>query len=258
MLTEVKGIVLRVVDIKETDRLLSIYTEEMGLVTALAKGSRSLKSRKMASTQQLCYSSFILFGEGDKLFVREASLIESFYSIRESLDGLALAMYISEVVADVATADGDRELLRLTLNTLYAIAKGSYDLELVKGAFEMRLLSILGFMPEIRACKRCGRDTGEFFFDIMAAALECAECHKLSAVGGDRLAEEYESSIVCIITESAKNALLYALFAPQKQLFSFKLDGDDKRLFSRAAEEYLLHHLERGYKTLDFYNEVKR
>ena len=258
MLTEVKGIVLRVTDIRETDRLLSIYTEEMGLVTALAKGSRSLKSRKMASTQQLCYSSFILFGEGDKLFVKEASLIENFYSVRESLEGLALAMYVAEVVSDVATADGDRELLRLTLNTLFAISRGTYNLALLKGSFEMRLLSVLGFMPEIRACKRCGRDTGEFFFDIMAAALECSECHKLSVLGGDRLAEEHESSIVCIITESAKNALLYALYAPLEKLFSFKLSGDDLRLFARAAEEYLLHHLERGYKTLDFYNEVKR
>ena len=258
MLSEVKGIVLRVVDFKETDRLLTVYTEEMGLITAMAKGARSLKSRKMASTQQLCYSSFVLFGEGDKLYVKEASLIESFYSIRDTLDGLALAMYVSEVIADVGTADGDTELLRLTLNTLFAISKGTYDTELVKGAFEMRLLSILGFMPELLACKRSGAEGGEFFFDIMAAALECSECHKLSSAGGERLAEAHESSILCILTESARNALLYSLYAPLEKLFSFKLSGEDRQMFSRAAEEYLLHHLERGYKTLDFYNEVKR
>lgn len=258
MLTEVKGVVLRVVDFKESDRLLTVYTEEMGLITAMAKGARSLKSRKMASTQQLCYSSFVLFGEGDKLYIKEASLIESFYSIRDSLDGLALSMYVAEVVSDVATAEGDAELLRLTLNTLYAISKGSYDTALIKGAFETRLLSILGFMPELRSCKRCGCESGEFFFDIMAAALECKECHKLSAIGGERLAEAHESSILCILTESSKNALLYSLYAPLEKLFAFKLSGEDKELFSRAAEEYLLHHLERGYKTLDFYNEVKR
>ena len=258
MLTEAKGIILRVVDFKETDRLLTVYTEEMGLITVMAKGARSLKSRKMAATQQLCYSSFVIFGEGDKLFVKEASLIESFYSIRDSLDGLALAMYVAEVVSDVATADGDSELLRLVLNTLYAISKGTYDTDLIKGAFEMRLLSILGFMPELRACTRCGASDGEYFFDIMAAAIECRECHKLSEIGGERLAEAHESSIVCIITESARNGLLYSLYAPLEKLFSFKISGEDRQLFSRAAEEYLLHHLERGYKTLDFYNEVRR
>ena len=45
MHTEVKGLVLRTVDLKESDRLLTIFTEEQGIVTALAKGARSLKSR---------------------------------------------------------------------------------------------------------------------------------------------------------------------------------------------------------------------
>ena len=75
MVTEVRGIVVRSTDIKETDRLLTIYTDTMGTVTALAKGSRSLKSRKMSSTQQFCYSSFVLSGIGDKLYVKESELL---------------------------------------------------------------------------------------------------------------------------------------------------------------------------------------
>ena len=50
MLTEVKGLVIRTVDIKETDRLITVFTEETGVITALARGARSLKSRKMAAT----------------------------------------------------------------------------------------------------------------------------------------------------------------------------------------------------------------
>ena len=46
MQTEVRGLVIRTVDIKETDRLITIFTEEMGVVSALARGARSLKSRK--------------------------------------------------------------------------------------------------------------------------------------------------------------------------------------------------------------------
>ena len=101
MHTEVKGLVLRTVDLKESDRLLTIFTEEQGIVTALAKGARSLKSRKMSSTQQFCYSSFILYGQSDKYWIKEASLIESFFGIRDSIEGLALAAYVVEVLADV-------------------------------------------------------------------------------------------------------------------------------------------------------------
>ena len=118
MFTEVRGLVIKTVDIKETDRLITIFTEERGAVVALARGARSLKSRKMASTMQFCYANFVLHGQGDKLWVKEAELIESFFDIRRSIDGLALANYIAEVLSDVAVEEAERDLLRLALNSL--------------------------------------------------------------------------------------------------------------------------------------------
>ena len=94
MLGEVKGLVLRVTNVGESDRLLTIYTEESGIVSAMAKGSRKLKSATMSATMQFCYSSFVLYQKGDKYWIREASLIDSFYGIRSSIEGLALAGYI--------------------------------------------------------------------------------------------------------------------------------------------------------------------
>ena len=258
MHTEVKGLVLRTVDLKESDRLLTIYTEEQGIVTALAKGARSLKSRKMSSTQQFCYSSFILYGESDKYWVKEASLIESFFGIRNSIEGLALAAYIVEVLTDVGVEDKEVDLLRLALNSLYAISSGKYDLNKVKAVFEMRAMSILGFMPEIVACHTCGRRDGEFFFDIMAGAVECFDCHKRSVMSHTTLSEEHEGHVVAILSEGAKTALCYAIYSPLEKMFSFSISDEDMSLFAKAAERYLINHLERSYKTLDFYNEVKR
>ena len=54
MLGEVKGLVLRVTNVGESDRLLTIYTEESGIVSAMAKGSRKLKSATMSATMQFC------------------------------------------------------------------------------------------------------------------------------------------------------------------------------------------------------------
>lgn len=258
MITSVKGLVIRVTDVKENDRLLTIYSDTLGIVTALAKGSRSLKSRKMASTVQLAYSDFVIYGETDKLYVREAELVEGFFGIRESIDGLALAMYICEVLEEVGTSEGDNELLRLALNSLYAIADGKHRIDKIKAAFEMRISALLGYMPDLSACDRCGSSEGEFFFDVMAGALECSECHKLSSRGGDRLALDHEASVICILSQSARQAMLYSLYSPVEKIFSFNLGEGDMHLFSRAAEEYLLNHLERGFRTLDFYNEVKR
>ena len=167
MLTEVKGLVIRTVDIKETDRLVTIFTEERGAVTALARGARSLKSRKMSSTMQFCYGKFVLYGQGDKFWIKEAELIESFFDIRNSIEGLALAAYIAEILSDVTVEEAERELLRLSLNSLYAIGSGKYSLSKVKAVFEIRAASILGFMPDVLACHECGKRDGDFFFDII-------------------------------------------------------------------------------------------
>lgn len=258
MLTEVRGLVIRTVDIKETDRLITIFTEERGVITALARGARSLKSRKMSSTMQFCYSNFVLYGQGDKLWVKEAELIESFFDIRNSIDGLALAAYIAEVLSDVTIEEAERDLLRLSLNSLYAIGKGKYSLTKIKAVFEIRCASILGFMPDVIACSSCGEREGDFFFDIMGGSIECYKCHKENEEQGIPRLDPHESSVICIITKGARDALAYAIYSPLERILAFNISDEDMRLMAKATEEYLLNQLGHSFRTLDFYNSVKR
>ena len=256
MQIEVRGLVIRTVDIRETDRLITIFTEEMGIVSALARGARSLKSRKMSSTMQFCYSSFVLHKQGDKYWIKEASLIESFFDIRQTIEGLALANYISEVLSDVAIAEADKDLLRLSLNSLYALASGKYEVNKIKAVFEIRAASILGFMPDVISCNICGEKYGEFFFDIMAGNIECVKCRRESELLKRLPESPHESRIICALSEGAKMAAEYSIYSPLEKIFSFKISDEDMRLFSRAAEEYLLNQVGHAYKTLDFYKSL--
>ena len=258
MLTEVKGLVIRTVDIKETDRLITIFTEERGAITALARGARSLKSRKMSSTMQFCYGSFVLYGQADKYLIKEAELIESFFDIRQSIEGLALAGYITEVLSDVTVEVSEKDLLRLSLNSLYAISRGKYAIEKIKAAFEIRAASILGFMPDVISCNNCGEQHGDFFFDIMGGIIECSECRKKTAQSGAEHPDPHESHILSILSEGAKIALGYCIYAPIERIFSFNISDEDMRFFTQAAEDYLLNQLGHSYKTLEFYKDIKR
>lgn len=258
MLVKLTGLVIRTVDIKETDRLITIFTEEQGAVTALARGARSLKSRKMSSTMQFCYGSFVLYGQGDKYFVKEAELIESFFDLRRSIEGLALANYIAEVLSDVTVEEAEGDLLRLSLNSLYAIANDRYSLKKIKAVFEIRAASILGFMPDVLQCHACGARAGDFFFDIMGGIIECAACREKASRARIEHPDPHESHILCILSEGAKTALGYAIYSPLERVFSFNISDEDMRLFARAAEEYLLNHLGHPFKTLDFYKDIVR
>lgn len=258
MLTTVKGLIIRTVDLKETDRLVTIFTEEQGVVTALARGARSLKSRKLSATMLFCYGTYVLYGQADKYWIKEAELIESFFDIRQSIEGLALANYIVEVLSDVTVAEAENDLLRLSLNTLFAISKGKYSAEKIKAAFEIRAASILGFMPDIIACHKCGERLGDFFLDVMGGVITCRNCKERATMHREEHCDPHEAHIICLLSEGAKTAFGYCVYSPIERIFSFNLSDIDMNLFSRAAEEYLLNQLGHSYNSLEFYKSIKR
>ena len=259
MMTEIKGLVIKSCDIGEADRLITIFSSEMGNVTAMVKGARSLKNKNMSSTLQFCYSSFVLFKKGDKFWVREASLIESFFNLRNSIEGLSLAGYIVEVLSDVTVASPENELLRLALNSLFAIAENKCSLDKIKAAFEIRALSIIGYMPDVAVCRDCSEKKGDFFLDIMSGNIQCYACHEKEARSRAVVSSEIsEAKIIRILSEGAKTAILYCIFSPIERLLSFNLSEEDASLFYAAAEDYLVNQLERSFKSLEFYKEVRR
>ncbi len=257
---EVKGLVIRTVDVKESDRMITIFTEEMGVVSAMAHGARTLKSRQMSSTMQYCYGSFVLVERGEHYWIKEASLIESFFDIRKSIDGLALASYICEVLSFVTVAEAERDLLRLSLNSLYAIGVGKHTIGKIKAAFEIRAASIIGFMPDVLACRSCGEKNGDFILDVMGGDILCMSCRDgMASVKEAYIDDGHEAHLVCLLPSAVKTAFVYCIYCPLEKMFSFELSNpEDIPLFEKAAETYLCNHLERSFKTLDFYHGVKR
>lgn len=256
MLTEVTGLVLRSVNVGEADRLITVFTKEMGTVSALVKGARSLKNRNMSATQQFCYSGMVLHKKGDKYWVRESNLIESFFGLRDTIEGLSLAGYIVEVLADVTTAEAEGDLLRLALNSLYAISEKKYPLGKIKSAFEIRAASIIGFMPEVLVCRDCRETHGDFFFDVMGGNVQCAACRKKAQLTRSDISDDGHRSIVKHLSEGAKTALGYLVHSPIERIFAFGISDEDMSLLERATEDYILNQLERSFKSLEFYKEV--
>lgn len=260
MTYEVRGLVVRTVDLSGSDKLLTILTAERGLITAVSNGSRSLKSRYLAASQLFCYASFVLESRRDRFWVREVELIESFYELRLDIVNTALANYVCEVAGDVTVPEQpDPDILRTALNALYAIANNKYPLPVIKAAFEFRTAAMLGYLPELSACLLCGEAEGEMLLDVMNGSVVCSKCHASVERELPRHEDDFAArtrALLCILTPASRAALQYILACPLERLFSFRLDEEDLRHLSHAAEEYLLNHLERGFKTLQFYKEV--
>lgn len=258
-LVNVKGIVVRSVDYGERDKILTVYTEELGLITVTANGSRSLRSRSLVATELFCYSHYVLTENKDRYHIKEIDLIESFFDLRTDIEKLTLAGYVCEVIAHVGTENmSDPPLLRLTLNTLFAIAKEKAPRAIIKGAFEMRAAAILGFEPDLAVCEHCGEEGERVVLDVMNGAVTCERCREeIADTAAEEVYDPMHPTISALLTDPARAALFFVMRSPLEKLLSFKLEDEaDIDSFSYAAEIYLINHLETSFKSLAFYKQL--
>ena len=260
MLTAVRGLVIRTVNVGEKDKILTLFTEENGLMSVYASGSRVVKSKLLAAADLFCFADYVLYGKGERYSVREAELIESFYGLRTDLVKTALGNYVIDIARAVGTENqADVPFLRLVLNTLYAISLGKHSLWHIKAAFEARAAAVLGFCPDLSACGICGEEIGgeELLLEVMDGNLICAKCKKEMQNSFMPVEEEGHRSVLCILTPGVLAAWHYVTECSLEKILSFRLENPtDKRLWIRSTEEFLLNHLDRGFISLDFYKQV--
>ena len=256
MLCNVKGIVLRCSDYADNDKLLTLLTHEMGKVVVCVKGGRSIKSKHMPSCEVFSYSEFQLYEKGGRYWVRESFLCESFFKIRRSLESMYLGQYFCEVTGEFSLHDiADDDLLRLVLNSLFLLSAEKKDRRIIKSAFELKAASIEGFLPDISECMICSSDKGIAYFDAIEGCAICSECKSKmnKAAAGE---QQIVKNPILVLDPSIIDAMNYIISAPIEKVFSFSLPDDELDILSKVCETYLLHQLERGFTTLDFYNSL--
>ena len=117
-----QGLVLREVNYKESDKILTVLTAEGGRRTVKARGCRRKGSPLAASAQLLVYSDMTLFEYRDHFTLNEAESLQQFWHMKSDVVKLSLASYFAEVMEAVAVEGRpDPAALSLILNALYAL-----------------------------------------------------------------------------------------------------------------------------------------
>ena len=227
MFLKTDGLVVRQVNYKDNDQILTVLTKEHGLMTLKARGVRSRSSRLKGACQLLAYSEFTVFENRGFHTIDEANAIQMFAQVAEVLSQEDMP---------------NPELLSLTLNAFYALCRRLCTPELVKAAFELRAACLGGYTPELSGCAVCG-DPEPDRFDVRGGILCCASC---SAGEGLRLP----------VSPGSLAAMRYLVSCDAKRLFAFRLEGRAMKELCDLTETYLQTQLERGFYTLDFYKSL--
>ncbi len=235
------GLVLRATKTGEADRVLSILTPDQGIISAIAKGSLRLKSKLFSATGLFCYSEFTLF-EGKSMYVVDsASVKDVFWGVHQSVEGMALGMYFAEFASTLSpTGREAQELLRLMLNSLYYLGENKRPPRLLKAIFELRALSLTGFMPDLVACADCVKyEGGAYYFDVSTGRLYCSDCAPRHGCEPN-------------LDAAALTAMRHIMLCDVKDVFRFSLSDDSTRHLEKVSSAYVAACLDRPFKTQEF------
>ena len=257
------GLVIKVSDYGENDKLLTVLTAEHGKILITAKGARSVRSKMLPMSHLFVYANMEYYEKNGRKWLSGGSVSDSFYSINSDIGSFALASYIVQLAAEI-TGEGvpAEDVLRMTLNTLYAIENKLKPLPIIKGAYEIFAAEVSGFSPDVLACAECSceESDSDWWLDVMNGRILCGACLTEKSRGAEMLPTDVlmTRNILLPLDASSLAAWRYVMSASPKRIFSFGIsDGESLDMFARSAEEYIVNHLERSFEALDFYHAVK-
>ena len=170
---KVDALVLRSIDYKDNDKILTLFTLQNGKVTAAAKGVKKAGARLKFAAQPFCFAEYVLAKKGERRTVISAANIEKFYAacaVCEVCDALLFEGIVNE------------ELFLYAVNALKNMCGGDAAEELVR--FLIGALRLSGYMLSLQACADCGGILeGRVYFDVAGGCFYCAECAKGAGTG---------------------------------------------------------------------------
>lgn len=242
-----EAIVLRRTDFGEADRLLTVFTPRRGKLRLIAKGARKPSSRKSGHVELFCHSLFLVAVGRDLDIITQAETIEPFLALRTDLLRTTYAYYVAEL-ADAFTAERDENrLLFDLLKDAFGWLCGAEDLALLARYYELHLLGLAGYQPQLYVCGGCKKrlEPETNYFSASEGSVFCPRC-----AAGQRG-----------MTELSLNGLKVLRFLQSHEWQTCRLlslSPTSSAELERLMNHYITYHLERRLKSVDFLRRLRR
>lgn len=209
------GLILRIAPHGESDKLVTWYSPQSGRITAIAKGAQKSKKRfsnKLEPFSQLCLYYRPPRSASGLHFLEDADLVRAHIQVRQQYPKYLTACCISELTLRFTRElDADSRIYTLLVWAMAEINRNDrfYKYPLF---FHLKLLQLVGYMPDFTTCCRCGGPVNEASIICLppqgpgGAILACRSCRPV------QVAEEKILSLQTIrILDFAQHADLLTL-----------------------------------------------
>lgn len=241
-----QAVILGHIEFGEADRILKLFTSEKGKITAIAKGVRKITSRKSGHLEPFAHVSLFLAKGRDLDIITQAETIESHIELREDLQSIALASYAVELLDRFTIEEGQNiPIFRLIVNSLNRL-ESEADHHTVIHYYEIRLLDLVGFRPQLFDCIDCGQQIREEdqFFSPLAGGVACPKC------GASR-------SEAWTIRKDVLRYMRHLQRSKWSQVQMIAIPTEIESGLAHLMERYFTYLLERQLNTPDFIRKIQ-
>lgn len=172
------AIVIRRADYSDYDRMVTLFSPDMGRIDAIARGCRRPKSPLVNAVEPFTSGEYQLFFHRERYSIEQCQISDSYFELRADYDRLCHGVYWLKLLEAAVLPDTPApDLFIMTLRALAHLNYGELPPALVTMAFEMHFMALNGFAPRMDACVRCGRRIdGDARFDAHLGGAVCLQC----------------------------------------------------------------------------------
>ena len=177
MIKKFEGIVISVVDYKESSKIINVFTKEDGIVGLVARGAKKAGSKISVGSDVLSYGYFYTKSKSDsKLYnLVDFDIIDNLKNIRRDIVKLNYAVYLLELSSQVYKHDNDIDIYKLLIDGIMKINEG-FDARIITNIVELKMLYYLGIKPSIDSCIGCGSSNDIVTVSSYRGGYLCKNC----------------------------------------------------------------------------------
>lgn len=180
-----EALILKRNDWRESDSRVVLYTKNFGKLSLVVRGAKKFKSKLAGHVEPINLVNIMILKGRAYDYLGSAITQKSYLNIKSNLNALyfvgsALALFDVQVKEEAPDAELYNFLISWleTVEEKFALDLDKENGELLYNYFAIRLLTILGYKPELYNCLDCrkGIKPGSNYLNLRTGGLICDDC----------------------------------------------------------------------------------
>ncbi len=249
MTKRVQGIILKKVDLRESDRLFVIYTDKLGKIEAVARGVKKIQSKMAGHLDFFSVIDFLIATGKNYYQVAGVEIAKNFSNLKSSLERIILGSHILEVTDNFTKAEyPDVRVYELVKESMSLLndkkIKNYLKLYEIPQFFILKFLALLGWAPELYICIKCKKKitSGGNYFNVSKGSLTCGAC----GFGG------------IPVSSAALKILRFALQKDLRSLLALKINRAQFNEVVKIINYFLAFHQDKELKSAVWINYLRQ